>query len=38
MFPREAVLKEAIDSGWLAYDKSAPEIAKQRMLGAYLVL
>ncbi len=38
MFPRESVFKEAIDSGWLTYDKTDPESAKKRMLGAYLVI
>ncbi|MDR0963808.1 MAG: hypothetical protein LBM60_04235, partial [Clostridium sp.] len=38
MFPRESVFKEALDIGWLTYDKTDPESAKRRMLGAYLAI
>ncbi|GHU37609.1 hypothetical protein FACS1894105_10060 [Clostridia bacterium] len=36
MFPRGSVFKEALDSGWLYYDKSDTKSAKRRMLGACL--
>ncbi len=38
MFPREWVLQEALDIGWLTYDETDPESAKRRMLGAYLTI
>lgn len=38
MFPRESIFKQALDTGWLKYDKADPESAKRRMLGAYLVI
>jgi hypothetical protein len=38
MSPREFVFKEAMDMGWLTYDAADPDSAKQRMLGACMVI
>ena len=38
MFPRGAVLQQALATGWLTYDKSDPDSARRRMLGAYLLI
>jgi hypothetical protein len=38
MSARETVFLEALNTGWLIYDKADPENAKRRMLGTYLVI
>jgi RNA polymerase sigma factor (sigma-70 family) len=38
MSARDTVFSEALNSGWLTYDKADPESAKRRMLGTFLVI
>jgi RNA polymerase sigma factor (sigma-70 family) len=38
MSARETVFLEAVNTGWLAYDKADPESAKRRMLGTFLII